>query len=187
LDTSDDNRDQDFTLDQDSAEEKVLRARLFRDKLPPEFSDFGSYSVQLFNNAEVPSFVRTACFNLTKQNMEAMYQESRWGWSDGAKLAELNHPLSRYLVATLRPDAADVLRGAPPALAGFLLYRYDLEDLDPPRAEPYIHSSASAELATEAVLYVYELQVRRNGRLPAIRLHAQLICMQTHRPTSGRA
>ena len=149
-------------LPPDCAEEKVLRARMSRDKLPPEFAVSGDYSIELYNSGEAPSKVQRACFDLLKLNMEGMYRDNAWDWSDRVKLAELEHPLARLLVATRRQES-DL--GAPGRkserleVAAFAHYRYELEDLDPAVPESYINSSAPAELATEAVLYVYELQV----------------------------
>jgi hypothetical protein len=139
----------------DCAEEKVLRARVLRDGLSQTLSRYEDYDVKLFQSSQMPASLQLECFDLLKRNMEGMYQENIWDWSDSVKRAELEHPLARFLVAIHRPGTSGAL---PAEVAAFIHYRYEIEDLDPPLSQSYINSSAPAELATEAVLYVYELQ-----------------------------
>nr|KAG5710715.1 hypothetical protein BaRGS_035117 [Batillaria attramentaria] len=77
-------------------------------------------------------------FNLTKDNMQTLYEESDWGWNDRDKREEMTDSRAWYLVAKDQ-------EGKPVA---FIHFRFDMEE-------------------DEEVLYCYEIQlekaVRRKG------------------------
>jgi len=79
-------------------------------------------------------------FNLTKANMETLYEESHWGWNDKQKREEMTDEKAWFLIARVANDESH-----PVALVHF---RFDLEGED-------------------EVLYCYEIQlekaVRRKG------------------------
>ncbi|XP_028512775.1 N-alpha-acetyltransferase 40 [Exaiptasia diaphana] len=57
-------------------------------------------------------------FDLTKRNMETLYEESEWGWSDKKKMEEMTEDTARYLIVR---DSED--KGV--ALSHF---RFDLDE-----------------------------------------------------------
>ncbi|XP_064603235.1 N-alpha-acetyltransferase 40-like [Liolophura sinensis] len=77
-------------------------------------------------------------FELTKSNMQTLYETGGWGWKDKEKRAEMTEDMARYLIVTDSDNK----------LVGFVHFRFDI-DYD------------------EEVLYVYEIQlikeVRRKG------------------------
>lgn len=73
-------------------------------------------------------------FQLTKANMQKLYEESDWGWKDKDKYAEMTEDRAQYLVAF------DVTTGKPVA---FTHFRFDME-LD------------------DEVVYCYEIQLKQN-------------------------
>lgn len=75
-------------------------------------------------------------FQLTKANMQALYEESDWGWKDKDKYAEMTEDKAQYLVAF------DVTTGKPVA---FTHFRFDME-LD------------------DEVVYCYEIQLETECR-----------------------
>lgn len=77
-------------------------------------------------------------FNLTKINMQALYEQSNWGWTEREKKEEMQHDKAWYLIASDQDGNAK----------GFAQFRFDM-DFD------------------DEVLYCYEVQivseVRRKG------------------------
>jgi len=70
-------------------------------------------------------------FDLTKTNMEAMYQESPWGWFDKSKKKEMFHDEMRFLMVVDEDSGKNV---------AFTSFRFDI-DFDQP------------------VVYCYEIQL----------------------------
>ena len=87
---------------------------------------------------QLPDRLRRWCFDLTKRNMEAMYERT-WGWSNPEKRRELAHSDARFIVA-FRGDDDD-------GPMGFVHFRFEVEDSD-----------------GTPVAYVYELQVEDDAR-----------------------
>ncbi|XP_048736636.2 N-alpha-acetyltransferase 40-like isoform X2 [Ostrea edulis] len=75
-------------------------------------------------------------FQLTKANMQTLYEESDWGWKDKDKYSEMTEEKAQYLVAV------DVVTSKPVA---FTHFRFDME-LD------------------EEVVYCYEIQLEEDCR-----------------------
>ncbi|XP_072023902.1 N-alpha-acetyltransferase 40-like [Amphiura filiformis] len=77
-------------------------------------------------------------FNLTKANMQTLYEQSNWGWTEREKREEMEHDKAWYLVAKDQDGCHQ----------GFAQFRFDM-DFD------------------DEVLYCYEIQilneVRRKG------------------------
>ena len=90
---------------------------------------------------QLPQYLLSDAFELTKANMEKMYVESIWGWSDEQKRADLESPLARFFVATDE-------RGQ---LQGFVHYRFEVID------NKFTHR-------TSAAAYVLELQIVDTAR-----------------------
>ena len=87
---------------------------------------------------QLPDRLRRWCFDLTKRNMEAMYERT-WGWSNPEKRRELAHSDARFIVA---------FRGFRVRVPlGFVHFRFEVEDSD-----------------GTPVAYVYELQVEDDAR-----------------------
>lgn len=74
-------------------------------------------------------------FQLTKENMQTLYEESEWGWSDKVKREEMEDPMAWHLIAR-------DLSGSPVADVHF---RFDLDNDD-------------------EVLYCYEIQLTKPAR-----------------------
>jgi hypothetical protein len=68
----------------------------------------------------LPKQYLEACFNMTKVNMEEMYNRSSWKWSDAKKLKSLQHESARLIVATRKMDVS----GHGSEVVGFVHYRY---------------------------------------------------------------
>jgi len=83
---------------------------------------------------EAKSFV----FDITKKNMESLYENSNWGWDDTAKQDEMLEPAAWYLIA----------RDEQQKLVAMVHFRFDMD-------------------CDDEVLYCYEVQlteaVRRKG------------------------
>lgn len=88
---------------------------------------------------QLPDRLRRWCFDLTKRNMEAMYERT-WGWSNPEKRRELAHSDARFIVAFRGDDDDD-------GPMGFVHFRFEVEDSD-----------------GTPVAYVYELQVEDDAR-----------------------
>jgi hypothetical protein len=130
-------------LDPSSAEVRVLNARLKGEfhlprwgrafRLRGKETDASSFSAADMEQQEeedvitlreyranfLPKAYMQACFNMTKINMEYMYDYSSWGWNDMKKRRSLEHESARFVVATKRSNAAsqDV------QVVGFVHYR----------------------------------------------------------------
>ena len=140
----------DIDWGQPSKEELVLDARLAgRDPVPSwarsmtirgnEKSRF--VRVHSYKGKDLPTYLVQDAFDLTKANMEAMYEQSLWGWSDGQKRGDLESELARFFVATDE-------RGQ---LQGFIHYRFEVID------NKFTHDTSCAA-------YVLELQVDDGAR-----------------------
>jgi hypothetical protein len=67
----------------------------------------------------VPKSYMEACFNMTKINMQDMYDYSTWKWSDIKKKKSLQHESARFVIATKRMNTAS--QGV--QVVGFVHYR----------------------------------------------------------------
>lgn len=74
-------------------------------------------------------------FDLTKHNMQLLYENSSWGWNDKRKRDEMTEDKARYLIAREESGKA----------VAFSHFRFDLEEGD-------------------EVLYCYEIQVESEAR-----------------------
>lgn len=81
------------------------------------------------------------CLQLFEDNMSDLYSKSSWGLDMKEKQEELQHENAKFLVVTTSDDPDDLL--------AFCHFRFDWNDDDEP---------------TEAVLYVYEIQVDERMR-----------------------
>ncbi|CAN7978069.1 unnamed protein product [Ixodes persulcatus] len=125
----------------------------------PELQSFAAgdvlVTVTCERAVEASESLRQWALDLTRANMQSLYEASHWGWSENAKKKELGHRDAWYLVAR---DQA----GKP---VGFVHFRFDMDfDL--------------------AVLYCYELQlepeVQRRG-LGSFLMHALDVLAQRFR------
>lgn len=92
-------------------------------------------------------------FNLTKQNMQTLYEQSDWGWNDRDKREEMTDGRAWYLVA--RDD-----EGKPVA---FVHFRFDMEE-------------------DEEVLYCYEIQLEKAVRRKGLgKFMMQILELMAHR------
>jgi len=78
---------------------------------------------------------RTIVFDLTKKNMQELYEKSNWGWKDKDKYMELTDEKSWYLLA----------KDSENKIVGISHFRFDLDFDDP-------------------VLYCYEIQLEEQVR-----------------------
>jgi len=140
-------RDVEIDWGEPCKEELVLDARLAeRDEVPSwaRAMVIRGQQVQVHfykGGKTLPPYLLGDAFDLTKANMEKMYVESIWGWSDEQKRGDLESPLARYFVATDE-------RGR---LQGFIHYRFEVID------NKFTHE-------TSAAAYVLELQVADSAR-----------------------
>jgi len=124
-----------------AAQSRVAAANALKDPLAP-FSIFQKYeknSIQVSVSCHHVSALDTATmdwiFDLTKRNMETLYETSDWGWKDKEKKEELSEESAWYLVGKDQ-DGNNV---------AFVHFRFDLED-------------------DVEVLYLYEIQMEKQIR-----------------------
>ncbi|CAH3024068.1 unnamed protein product [Porites evermanni] len=92
-------------------------------------------------------------FDLTKHNMQLLYENSSWGWSDKKKRDEMTEDKAWYLVAKCESGKA----------IGFSHFRFDLDEGD-------------------EVLYCYEIQLESNVRGKGLgKFLMQILEMMAHR------
>ena len=123
-------------------------------------------------SSQLPKLLAEELFSVCKHNMEKAY-DAAWGWSDGAKRAELTHDAARYiLVSEKRKEeeeekaregeeaqgaaaaAAADDSSSPPALLASLA-------ANPSDLLAYVHFRFETDEATQRpILYVYEVQLR---------------------------
>ncbi|CBZ53286.1 putative acetyltransferase domain-containing protein [Neospora caninum Liverpool] len=95
-------------------------------------------------------------FNLTRENMKNLYNQVNFmeqGWDDDFKRRELTHEDARLLVVLTEPNetSAPVSRETDDSAA--------LKDVSPDRLAGFLHYRFEVEEGT-AVVYVYELQIK---------------------------
>jgi hypothetical protein len=73
----------------------------------------------------MPDAMKQWVFELAKTNMQAMYEESEWGWDDKKKLHECFEDDARYIVARQKDEAQTPV--------AFLHSRFELEGACPRR------------------------------------------------------
>ena len=108
--------------------------------------------VRSYKGKELPQSLVEDAFALTKANMQHMYLDSLWGWSDEQKQGDLASDLARFFVAA---DGSG-------RLLGFIHYRFELID-----------HRLTHRMSTAA--YVLELQVvdsARRGGLGSLLMQA---------------
>ncbi|XP_033735228.1 N-alpha-acetyltransferase 40-like [Pecten maximus] len=97
-----------------------------------------SLTIEFFRAEDLSQELTDWVFNLTKKNMQKLYEESDWGWKDKEKLEEMTEEKALYLIATDK-DSKPV---------AFTHFRFDME-------------------WDEELVYCYELQIieeyRRKG------------------------
>lgn len=92
-------------------------------------------------------------FDLTKHNMQLLYENSTWGWSDKKKRDEMTEDKAWYLLAKNESGKA----------VAFSHFRFDLEE-------------------GEEVLYCYEIQVESDARGKGLgKFLMQILEMMAHR------
>lgn len=92
-------------------------------------------------------------FDLTKHNMQLLYENSSWGWSDKKKRDEMTEDKAWYLLAKCESGKA----------IGFSHFRFDLDEGD-------------------EVLYCYEIQLESNVRGKGLgKFLMQILEMMAHR------
>lgn len=92
-------------------------------------------------------------FDLTKHNMQLLYENSTWGWSDKKKKDEMTEDKAWYLLAKNESGKA----------VAFSHFRFDLEE-------------------GEEVLYCYEIQVESDARGKGLgKFLMQILEMMAHR------
>ncbi|KAJ7365417.1 N-alpha-acetyltransferase 40 [Desmophyllum pertusum] len=92
-------------------------------------------------------------FDLTKHNMQLLYENSPWGWNDKKKKDEMTEDKAWYLMA--KDESAKAV--------AFSHFRFDLEEGD-------------------EVLYCYEVQVESEARGKGLgKFFMQILAMMAHR------
>lgn len=92
-------------------------------------------------------------FNLTKSNMQTLYENSNWGWTEREKKDEMTHEKAWYLIATDQDGNHK----------GFAQFRFDM-DFD------------------DEVLYCYEVQVMNDVRRKGVgKFLMQILEMVAHK------
>ncbi|KAL9955038.1 hypothetical protein ACROYT_G042642 [Oculina patagonica] len=92
-------------------------------------------------------------FDLTKHNMQLLYENTTWGWNDKKKKDEMTEDKAWYLIAKEESGKA----------AAFSHFRFDLEEGD-------------------EVLYCYEIQVEPGARARGLgKFLMQILEMMAHR------
>ena len=106
--------------------EKIKIARESLDNLAdiPMFKKFNKngLTASLTYYQRCPNEYKTWMFDLTKRNMQKLYEET-WGWGDGKKRNELFDDNSRYIIFTLDPQTPE----ESPKPVGFVHFRFELE------------------------------------------------------------
>jgi ribosomal protein S18 acetylase RimI-like enzyme len=106
-------------------------------------ADDEALSVRFARSADIQPKMFEELLSLFERNMGELYKNSSWGLDTEEKSAELKHAKARYLLV-------ETSKGN--QLAGFVHFRFVYDDEEQP---------------TEAVLYVYEIQIdekfRRQG------------------------
>ena len=82
-------------------------------------------TIDFFTPKSMPDAMKQWVFELAKTNMQAMYEESEWGWDDKKKLHECFEDDARYIVARQKDEAQTPV--------AFLHSRFELEGACPPR------------------------------------------------------
>jgi len=127
-----------------ASQSRITAANALQDPLAP-FSLFQKYnkndiqiSVTCHPVSALEASVMDWVFDLTKRNMETLYETSDWGWRDKEKKEELTEETAWYLICK-NEEGQNV---------AFVHFRFDLED-------------------DVEVLYLYEIQmekaIRRKG------------------------
>ena len=94
-----------------------------------------------YHSSRLSESLEKQCLQLFEENMGDLYTKSSWGLDMKEKQEELQHENAKFLVVTASDEPDDLL--------AFCHFRFDWNDDDEP---------------TEAVLYVYEIQVDQRMR-----------------------
>jgi GNAT superfamily N-acetyltransferase len=127
------------------------------------FKDFagamGTYSkgddlnatIEFLTGSKMHSRLTDWAVELTKTNMEDLYEETGYGWEDGPKESELTEECARILVVR-RAVAEGAKEGAEGAPIAYIHFRFTLQG--------EIHQTVSGEPA----LFVYDVQVAEEAQ-----------------------
>ena len=115
---------------------------------------------------ELPKPLAEELFAVCKKNMEAAY-DAAWGWSDGAKRAELTHDAARFILVSEKKkketEGGDVAASASASAAAADDSSLVLSSLaaNPSDLLAYVHFRFETDEGTQKpILYVYEVQLR---------------------------
>ena len=125
---------------------------------------------------QLPKALAEELFAICKQNMQKAY-DSAWGWSDGAKRAELTHDAARFILVSEKKREAAAGAGVDAAAAANINDDDDNnnnnnnnndDDLtlsalacSPSDVLAYVHFRFETDEETQnPILYVYEVQLR---------------------------
>lgn len=115
-----------------------------------------SVNIQCLRACDVDKELMDWAFELTKKNMQTLYEASDWGWNDKQKKDEMLEDQARYLIATTTEDQVPVAA---------VHFRFDLDNDD-------------------EVLYCYEIQLeketRRKGLGKFLMQILELLAHKTH-------
>jgi ribosomal protein S18 acetylase RimI-like enzyme len=111
---------------------------LLQVQIPAEKDGMKSLTIEYICSRLSPTLEKQ-CLQLFERNMGDLYNQSSWGLDMKEKRVEIQHEHARFLVVTDEPNN----------LLAFCHFRFDWNDDDDP---------------TEAVLYVYEIQVHDSMR-----------------------
>lgn len=121
--------------------ESLLEMKVTAEKEENNYTaNTSSLAIEYFSS-RLPESLEKQCFQLFKDNMGDLYTQSSWGLDMKEKQEELQHENAKFLVVTASNEPDDLL--------AFCHFRFDWNDDDEP---------------TEAVLYVYEIQVDERMR-----------------------
>jgi ribosomal protein S18 acetylase RimI-like enzyme len=130
-----------------------------------------SLELSFFSGSTLPPDVAAAALALTKQHMQALYDECPgWGWKEKEKWREMTAEEARYIVARHRqdPEAAqlkDQKEQSPGALIGFLHFRYEQEHGEPTAYiyEIQVCKRAQGKGLGKYLMQLLELTARKHG------------------------
>jgi len=121
---------------------------------------------------ELPKPLAEELFAVCKRNMEAAY-DAAWGWSDGAKRAELTHDAARFILVSEKKKKEEEGDSASSAAADDKNADRNKSNLDvlaslaadPSDLLAYVHFRFETDEGTQKpILYVYEVQLRDDPR-----------------------
>ena len=101
----------------------------------------------------------TFAFDLTKEHMEDIYEESGYGWDDSDKKSELNEQGTRFLLIRDRSP-----EGSPPgALRGFVHFRFTIQ------------GEVLDTMAGDPSLYIWDIQLQESVQRKGLGKHLMML------------